>query len=234
MKNGGTKGPTLFERLAPRTHPYAYVLILGLVLALVPLIVALAHKLPLEQLLLNLAFSLGIELVGASIIYFVVERRSSQLERQIAQIRKYFQPEEFRVTEARDGTGLRSRKEIPGVLVDGAWRFIGTKQAIAVFGPYLRPPLAPGTYTATFKLKVGAISPGGQNVVSIEVTSRVGRKVLMASTLGSDDFGEPDHYKDFPLTFTVRGYEPDVEFRVWSAGRGDIVTLYCVTFQQEA
>lgn len=146
--------------------------------------------------------------------------------------------EEYLVTNRKDGTGLRFGPDLAdGEFVDGrAWRFVTDRRGWAVFGPNRPRPLTPGNYRAVFHMKVQDIRPGNPPVVFIDVAAALaegvpGQKTLGLRALTSFDFKEPDVYQDFAVLFNVVSIETQLEFRVFSLGGVDTVTLDSVRLE---
>ncbi|NPA40536.1 MAG: DUF4214 domain-containing protein, partial [Thermodesulfobacteria bacterium] len=81
-----------------------------------------------------------------------------------------------------------------------------------VYGPYISLP--PGTYAATFEIKVADNTLNGE-AIGIDVSAESGRKVLASRKILYRDFRFPNQYQKFTLVFTLKKNEDNIETRVW-------------------
>jgi hypothetical protein len=157
---------------------------------------------------------------------------------------RLFPPEEYRVTNVKDGRGLWTAQETQNIpllnLTQGqtyppTCSFTANKNGVCVIeGPLRREPLQPGKYRATFRIKVRDVDlqAPDQYLLNLEVLSHIdGRvedvkedgKVLALRTVTTYDFekaGEKDFSLDFEVYSKNGGGEQKLEFCIisWKCG----------------
>jgi len=90
-------------------------------------------------------------------------------------------------------------------------------EKIFIYGPYTYLP--PGTYNATFLIKIGAHEDG--YIATLDVADEFGKKQIARRDLYGLEI-KSGVWKNITLTFTVSTLKTTIEFRVFSAGEADI------------
>lgn len=90
------------------------------------------------------------------------------------------------------------------------------------YGPYSTFPS--GEYKAIFRMKIDK-RESGREVTTIDIASRMSKKVLNKMELKTDDFIKGGVYQDFTLLFSLKSPQ-ELEFRVYYKNNADLYVDY--------